>query len=329
MHRIVQSILKTCWNGTPGSSQFATSAEVLSVVSQAVESFSREPALLNLTGQFTVVGDIHGHLLSLLRIFQELGWPDSRRYLFLGDYVDRGESSCEVLVLLYCLKILFPNNIFLLRGNHEFVSMTAVYGLHSECTSRFVMKVYSAFVDSFSALPIAAVINNCVFCVHGGIAPELAANLDDLAKLEDAMAGIEADILWADPCESVEGFQRSPRGRSFLFGNDAFDNFLNESDLKLMIRAHENCMQGFDWPFGIEGKLLTVFSAIDYCGEGNDGAVAVVGRKNNVEVVRFPFKKRDRPLIVAPFFVMEKITVALPDLMLAQANPSHLCVEIF
>jgi diadenosine tetraphosphatase ApaH/serine/threonine PP2A family protein phosphatase len=256
-------MLKTYWNGTPGSSQFATSAEVLSVVSQAIEVFSREPALLNLTGQFTVVGDIHGHLLSLLRIFQKLGWPDSRRYLFLGDYVDRGESSCEVLVLLYCLKVLFPHNIFLLRGNHEFASMTAVYGLHSECVSRFVMKVYSAFVDSFNALPIAAIINDCVFCVHGGIAPEMVTNLDNLAKVKNTMTGIEVDILWADPRESVEGFQRSPRGRGFLFGNDAFDNFLTECDLKFMIRPHENCMQGFDWPFGIDGKLLTVFSAID------------------------------------------------------------------
>jgi serine/threonine-protein phosphatase PP1 catalytic subunit len=147
---ILESILKTYWNGTPSSSQFATSAEVFSIVSQGVEVLAQEPALLNLTGQFIVVGDIRGHLLSLLRLCEKLGWPDSRRYLFVGDYVARGESSCEVIVLLYSLKVLFPHNIFLLRRNHEFASMTAIYGLHSESASRFVIKVYSTFVDSFN-----------------------------------------------------------------------------------------------------------------------------------------------------------------------------------
>jgi hypothetical protein len=101
---------KTYWNGTPGSKQFATPAQVLSVVSQAIELFSHQPTLLNLTSQFTVVGDIHDHFFSLLRIFHKLGWPDSHHYLFLGDYVDRGKCSCEVLVLLSCFKVLFPHS---------------------------------------------------------------------------------------------------------------------------------------------------------------------------------------------------------------------------
>jgi hypothetical protein len=89
MHRIAQSIFKTYWNGTPGSSQFATSAEVISVVSEAIE------------------GDMHDHLLSLLRIVQKVGWLDSHRYLCLGDDVDRGKSSCEVLVRQNGKQVLF------------------------------------------------------------------------------------------------------------------------------------------------------------------------------------------------------------------------------
>jgi protein phosphatase len=329
MCEMIQSILNTCFHGTPGSSQFATSAQVLSIISQAVDIFSAHPPLLILSGQFTVVGDIHGNILSLVRIFQKLGWPDSRRYVLLGDYVDRGESSCEVLVLLYCLKVIFPENIFLLRGNHEFESMTRVYGFKAECTSKFIMKVYSEFVNSFMALPIAAILNESIFCAHGGISPDLAAKLDDLTKICDSSPSFELNILWSDPCEDVEGFKPSPRGRGFLFGSNAFETFLENSELTMMIRSHEDCQNGFTWSFGDDGKLLTVFSTVDYCGKGNDGAVAVVNG-SDVNIVRFPFRKAACARMLVPFFVLEQMTVALSNLpLIAQEEESHLCIETF
>jgi diadenosine tetraphosphatase ApaH/serine/threonine PP2A family protein phosphatase len=291
--------------------------------------FSADAAVLNLTGHFTVVGDIHGDLISLVRIFQRLGWPDSRCYLFLGDYVDRVPSGCEGLVLLYCLKILFPGNIFLLRGNHEFPALTRLYGFQAECASKFLVKVYNEFLNSFLTLPIAAVINDTIFCVHGGIAPELAGKIDDVTKLGDTICGMESMMLWSDPNVNVEGFKPSPRGKGFLFGSDVFESFLNTTDLRMMIRGHEHCQNGFEWPFEIDGCLLTVFSSVDCCRRGNDGSVAVVSG-SEVNVVHFPFRKNDRLRVLIPYFVLEADTGLLADLALPTADQvSGLYIEIF
>jgi diadenosine tetraphosphatase ApaH/serine/threonine PP2A family protein phosphatase len=329
VHGVIRSILRACLNGASWSIQWATSAQVLSIISQASERLAADPPLLNLTGHFTIVGDIHGDVLSLIRIFQQLGWPDSRSYLFLGDYVDRGGSSCEVLVLLYCLKILFPGNIFLLRGNHEFGSLTQLYGFRVECASKFLMKVYSEFLNSFQGLPVAAIVNDTIFCVHGGIVPELAGQIDSLEKIGEAATNVETNMLWSDPDESSEGFGSSPRGRGFLFGADVFDAFLRETGFTMMIRGHEHCGNGCAWPFGTDGRLLTVFSSVDYCGRENDGAVAVV-TGNDVSIVTFPFRNKDRLRILIPYFVLEADIGGLGDLVFpTPEDTSRLYLEIF
>jgi diadenosine tetraphosphatase ApaH/serine/threonine PP2A family protein phosphatase len=282
---------------------------------------------LNLSGVFTIVGDLHGELSSLIRIFQRLGWPDSRCYLFLGDYVDRGEFSCEILVLLYCLKILFPQNIFLLRGNHEFASMTKLYGFEAECASKFLKNVYIQFLNSFMTLPIAAIINDTIFCVHGGLSPDLSTQLEKLRKIEDLTTNIEMNLLWSDPNENVEGFQPNPRGKGFLFGIDVFNEFLQQTDFTMMIRGHEHCTNGFTWSFGKDGRLLTVFSVIDYCEKGNDGAVAIVNHK---DVTIHTFKYGERSRIVIPYFILQSMTDTFNELTLPRAeDSSHRYIEIF
>jgi predicted phosphodiesterase len=150
------------------SRQFATSSDVLTVIERAVEILSNEPAVLQISGSYVIVGDIHGNLDALIRLFNEFGYPDSRRFIFLGDYVDRGPKSNEVIILLYALKVLFPHNLILLRGNHESGLMTDVYGFRQECLLRFLPRVYSSFVDSFLKLPVCAVVNGHILCVHGG-----------------------------------------------------------------------------------------------------------------------------------------------------------------
>jgi predicted phosphodiesterase len=176
--------------------------------------FKDDCSLLELAGNFTVVGDIHGNIDDLLRVFERRGYPPETNYLFLGDYVDRGQNSVEVLIMLYSLKVLFPSNIYLIRGNHECESVTAVYGFKREVCRRFSVQVYQKFVKSFSHLPYAAVVNNKYFCVHGGISPDLAS-VDEIADIEkpqiSAASSLANDMVWSDPLD-VNGFVKSDRG---------------------------------------------------------------------------------------------------------------------
>jgi hypothetical protein len=134
--RIIESILRICRDRIPGSNQFAPSPDVLKIIEKAVEVLTKEDAVLKLSGSFVIVGDIHGNLDALIRIFDDFGYPNSCRFVFLGDYVDRGCQSCEVIILLYVLKILFPNNIFLLRGSRCVTAWTSTAGYPNSC--RFV-----------------------------------------------------------------------------------------------------------------------------------------------------------------------------------------------
>jgi protein phosphatase len=267
------------------------------VISQAVSVFAHENAVLTISGSVVVVGDIHGNLSTLVRLFTELGYPDARRFVFLGDYIDRGAHSCEVLIFLYALKVLFPTQLFLLRGNHELRGMTESYGFQRECLARFIPRVYSSIVDSFSFLPIGAIINDRFFCVHGGLTP----NLSVLSIQKES-----EEVLWSDPRADVTGFLPSDRGRGFYFGRDAVAAFLQREGFELVIRSHEHFRDGFDWPFGEEGGCLTIFSSVDYCGQINDGSVCILGGTGQPEIYRLPYRPLDqRHRLLIPSFVLE------------------------
>jgi serine/threonine-protein phosphatase PP1 catalytic subunit len=327
-HAIIERIVKSCNDGTNGSRQFATSAEVSELTQLATELMSKEPAVLNLVGDFVVVGDIHGDIKTLVRIFDHMGYPDCRRYLFLGDYVDRGSSSCEVIVLLYILKLEFSNNIYLLRGNHEFGSMTLNYGFGHECRRRFVSDVYDSIISSFSTLPIAATINHKIFCVHGGISPRSVHCDDDLNhrnrfiesihKAGDSCDFEVCDLLWSDPRRYVEGFVSSERGSGHFFGSDVFERFLELNGFSLLVRSHEMCSDGFDWPFGQRSKLLTIFSCVDYCGLRNDGGILVISNDDgegvdiSIEIETFRFDKSISPSrYLIPEFILRSTSSSI------------------
>lgn len=289
--------------------------EITDILFQGSEVLKNDPILLKLPANIIIVGDLHGNIDDLLRIFTRCGYPSETNYIFLGDYVDRGENSLEVFLLLISLKIRHPNNIYLLRGNHESNSMTGIYGFREEVRKRLNKQMYFKFLDCFKHLPIAAVIDNRVFCVHGGISKDLH-KVEQIAaqkKPNDIpLTGIIADMLWSDPIDKVDTFQPSDRGVGALFGAKPLVKFLEDNNLELLVRSHESCNKGFNWPY--EGSavgshsLLTIFSSSNYCDEFNDGAVLSVPQDRDYQIISFTHGKHVR-------FALPKwaITTPTPD----------------
>ncbi|AQK91450.1 Serine/threonine-protein phosphatase [Zea mays] len=187
-------------------------------------------------------GDIHGQFVDLLRLFDLGGYPPTSTYIFLGDYVDRGKQSLETICLLLAYKLKYPDNIYLLRGNHEDAKINRVYGFYDECKRRFNVRLWKIFCDCFNCLPMAALIDDKILCMHGGLSPELTS-LDQIKDIERPTEipdyGLLCDLLWSDPSHDTEGWGESDRGVSCTFGADKLVEFLEKNDLDLVCRAHQ------------------------------------------------------------------------------------------
>ncbi|OHT07179.1 Ser/Thr protein phosphatase [Tritrichomonas foetus] len=252
-------------------------AEISYICQAASAIFLEQPCLLHLGAPVVVVGDLHGQYYDLIRIFQKYGFPNIANYLFLGDYVDRGSDSLDIILLLLTFKILYPNNIFLLRGNHECASVNSSYGFKDECTKKD--RKYSNFLPVFQSLPIAAIIGNKIFCVHGGIAPSIES-LDEISNFyrpqEVPSLGTVHELLWSDPATSISGFGKNMRGSCISFGEKAAKMFMEKFGFEMLIRAHETVEEGFTFPFGQKTNVITVFSATEYAKGHNSGAVLLI-----------------------------------------------------
>ena len=214
----------------------------------------------------TVCGDIHGQFEDLLELFRIGGDCPEVNYLFLGDYVDRGHRSVETILFLFGLKLKYPERVVLLRGNHESRQITQVYGFYDECNRKFgSLGVWRACSDVFNYLTLAALVDGQVLCLHGGISPALQT-LDDLRAVdrfrEVPHDGLMCDVMWSDP-DSIHGFQVSPRGAGYLFGQNALREFVCRNGLRFVVRAHQLVMEGYKVQF--DEQLVTVWSAPNYC----------------------------------------------------------------
>lgn len=239
-----------------------------------------EESSLDLDPPLIVIGDIHGQFFDLVRIFQICGDVKDNKYLFLGDYVDRGYNSFGTFLLLLLYKIKYPENIFLIRGNHESSDLSRNYGFYDEVTSKYNESLFYYFVNIFNALPLAAVIGKRIFCVHGGLSPMIktVSEIKSIKRpVEIPNAGPITDMLWADPSTLVEEFEHSVRGSSYLFGSKASDTFLKTNKLSMIVRAHQVVINGYALELrGKYGKVLTVFSASNYGTLRNKSAVMFV-----------------------------------------------------
>ena len=237
-----------------------------------------------------IFGDIHGHFMDIIRIIKRFGHPDDKKFVFLGDLIDRGEFNIETITYIFLLKYFYKENVIILRGNHEFPSVFNAHGFSQDAREYSIsQESVMSMTKTLEYLPFACTIGCKYICVHGGLGPSVTYEGIKAIKLPcETFDGsdIVQDIVWSDPMTDADGFKKSPRGKGHLFGKDAVNEFLDKSGFSCLIRAHEKPMNGVKSLF--DGKLLTVFSASNYCGEyGNCGAAIVIDKDLNNEIVKF------------------------------------------
>lgn len=256
-------------------------SEIMNIIAKAKEIFEEQPVFLELSTPLCVMGDIHGQYTDLLKLFDYVGYPPSNNFLFLGDYVDRGKQSIETICLLLAYKIRYKENFFLLRGNHEAEAINRQYGFYDECRKRYSIKLWKRFTELFNWLPVAALIDDKIFCVHGGLSPDLKSlqQLYDIQRpTEVPNAGLLCDILWSDPTDKTDSWMESDRGVSYLFSASVLKKFLKDNNLDLVCRAHQVIEDGYE--FFADRALITVFSAPDYMGEFDNSAAVMLINSN-------------------------------------------------
>uniref|UniRef100_A0A2P2MFE3 Serine/threonine-protein phosphatase n=1 Tax=Rhizophora mucronata TaxID=61149 RepID=A0A2P2MFE3_RHIMU len=231
--------------GKPGKQVRLSEAEIRKLCVTSREIFLKQPNLLELEAPIKICGDIHGQYSDLLKLFDYGGLPPRANYLFLGDYVDRGKQSLETICLLLAYKIKYPENFFLLRGNHECASVNRIYGFYDECKRRFNVRLWKIFTDCFNCLPVAALIDEKILCMHGGLSPDLH-NLNQIRNIQRptdvSESGLLCDLLWSDPSRDIQGWAlNDDRGVSYIFGADKVVEFLQKHDIDLICRAHQVC----------------------------------------------------------------------------------------
>eukprot|EP00457_Paulinella_chromatophora_P004298 gb/GEZN01004310.1/.p1 GENE.gb/GEZN01004310.1/~~gb/GEZN01004310.1/.p1 ORF type:complete len:519 (-),score=85.35 gb/GEZN01004310.1/:384-1940(-) len=320
----------------------------LRLLTDASALLRAEPNILTLQYPVTVCGDVHGQFFDLIRLFAVGGDPANTQYLFLGDYVDRGCFSTECVFYLCALKILYPKSFFMLRGNHECRQLTAFFNFKDECIYKYNEELYDAMMNCFDTLPLAAMIHNSFFCVHGGLSPSVNT-LEDIKTIERfkeiPREGKMCDLLWSDPFEEEngEGIEKEEeeeapqtpttwfghnetRQCSFVYGIDAVKKFLRENKLTSIIRAHEAQADGYKMHMlnkqsGIP-RVITIFSAPNYCDVYGNKA-ACLKFDNNVLNIK-QYIDSPHPYYLPNFmdvfqwslpFVAEKVTDMLHSVM--------------
>lgn len=266
-----------------------TEPEIKVLVAKAKEVLAKEDNVQSVAAPVTICGDVHGQFHDLLELFTIGGKCPDTNYLFMGDYVDRGYHSIETLSLLLLLKIRYPTRIYLTRGNHESTEITQLYGFYDECVQKFGnANVWKMFTELFNYLPISAIVNNKIFCLHGGLSPDIET-IDEIRKIDRRRdvpsSGAMCDLLWSDPEERV-GWGVSPRGAGYIFGSDISKKFTQRNNLMMVNRAHQLVMKGYNWSH--EKLVCTLFSAPNYCYRcGNQAGIMEVDENMKFNIQQF------------------------------------------
>lgn len=263
--------------------------EVKSLCEKAREILMEESNVQAVNCPVTVSGDIHGQYHDLLELFRIGGTCPDTNYLFMGDYVDRGYYSVETVTALVCLKVRYPHRVTILRGNHESRQITQVYGFYDECLRKYGnANVWKFFTDMFDYLPLTALVEISIFCLHGGLSPSIET-LDQIRELDRVQEvpheGPMCDLLWSDPDDRC-GWGISPRGAGYTFGQDISEQFNHANHITLIARAHQLVMEGYNWCH--DRNVVTIFSAPNYCYRcGNQAAIMELDENKNYTFLQF------------------------------------------
>ncbi|KAL7747905.1 Serine/threonine-protein phosphatase PP2A catalytic subunit [Sorochytrium milnesiophthora] len=288
---------------------FLSEENVRRLCGKAREIFADEANVQPVQTPVTICGDIHGQLHDLLELFRIGGNCPDTNYLFMGDYVDRGYYSVETVSLLVALKVRYRDRITLLRGNHESGTISQVYGFYDECLRKYgSANVWRMFTDLFNYLPLTALVENQIFCLHGGLSPSIDT-LDQILALDRFQElpneGPMSDLLWSDPDERC-GWGISNRGAGYMWGQDVSEAFNHNNGLALIARAHQLVMQGFEWTH--DKNVITIFSAPNYVYRcGNQAAIMEVDDNMNRRLLQFD---------PAPRQADQRVTRKTPDYFL-------------
>mmetsp|Transcript_12083 Transcript_12083/g.18076 ORF Transcript_12083/g.18076 Transcript_12083/m.18076 type:complete len:313 (-) Transcript_12083:32-970(-) len=275
-----------------------TESEVEKLCQKAREVLLEESNVQPVRCPVTVCGDVHGQFHDLMELFRIGGNAPDTNYLFMGDYVDRGYYSVETVSLLVSLKVRYPDRVYILRGNHESRQITQVYGFYDECVRKYgSATVWKLFTDVFDYLPLTALVDDQVFCLHGGLSPSIES-LDHIRAIDRVQEvpheGPMCDLLWSDPDDRY-GWGISPRGAGYTFGQDISEQYNHNNGLSLIARAHQLVMDGYNWSHGM--NVVTIFSAPNYCYRcGNQAALMEIDERLNKIFLQFdPAPRRGEP----------------------------------
>lgn len=277
-----------------------------------------EQNVLRLNGKFIIVGDMHGQFFDFAKILKLNGLPPATRYLFLGNCIGGGGFNCETFLFLLAAKMRYPDNIFILRGPHESCYTSSAFGFEEECTLKYSKKIYTLLLRVFESLPLAAVLNQIYFCVHGGLSPDIEyiETIVTFNRFQEVpQEGPICDLLWADPHWDVDNplvpVERSPsdeyytpgtqyhdldpdfspnkkRGRSYIFNFASIKYFMSRNKILCIIRSHEVEDSGYKLYRSLPSTnypcMISVFSAPNYGGSfENMGAVLSIGEELTIK----------------------------------------------
>ena len=256
---------------------------------QAKEILEKEPNVLEISTPITICSRINGQFLDLLEIFKIAGNSPNSNYLFLGSYINRGYYSIECISLLLCLKVRYPKRLYLTRGCFDGRQISCVYGFYDECMTKYGnSKVFNYILDTLDYLPLVAKIENKIFCVHGGLTPEINTvnDINSLDRIQEIpQDGPIAGLLWNEALDCT-GWRVFAKGAAYYFGNDISEKFNHLHNFKLMITGNKLLNEGFMWLHN--GQVCKIFSAPNYCYRcGNKGGIMIIDEYLENNIIQF------------------------------------------